>query len=64
MNKQDKSPRLPSVRTDESNRSQNIFIAVGLAIVVGGLWMLYDTDGPYHPDIPVTDTVINSTSGS
>lgn len=55
MNKQGKSARSPSVKTDESNRSQSVFIAVGLAIVIGGLWLLYDTEGPYHPDIPVTD---------
>jgi hypothetical protein len=61
MNKQNKKARLPSVRTDETNRSQIVFIAVGLAIVIGGLWLLYDTDGPYHPDIPVTDTTINGT---
>lgn len=50
-----------SVETDETNRSQIIFIAVGLAIVIGGLWMLYDVDGPYHPDIPVTDTLVHDT---
>lgn len=51
----------PSLRTDETNRSQIIFIAVGLAIVIGGLWMLYEADGPYHPDIPVSDTQANGT---
>ncbi len=57
MNKQTKTARLPSTRTDETKKSQTIFIAVGLAIVLGGLWVLYDTDGPYHPEIPVTDTL-------
>lgn len=52
----------PSVKTDETKKSQIIFIAVGLAIVIGGLWMLYDSDGPYHPDIPVTDTLTNGTA--
>ena len=26
-----------------------VFIAVGLAIVLGGLWPLSDFGGPYHP---------------
>ena len=26
-----------------------VFIAVGLAIVLGGLWLLSDFGGPYHP---------------
>lgn len=36
--------------TLDSNRGQVIFIVVGLAIVLGGLWLLYSAEGPYHPD--------------
>ena len=32
-----------------NGRGQLIFIAVGLAIVLGGLWLLYSAQGPYHP---------------
>ncbi|MGC1496253.1 MAG: hypothetical protein WA790_10615 [Sulfitobacter sp.] len=64
MNERVKTAKLPSTRTDETNKSQTVFIAVGLAIVLGGLWLLYDTDGPYHPDIPVTDTLVHETVDS
>lgn len=64
MDKQKKTAKLPSTRTDETSKSQTIFIAVGLAIVVGGLWLLYDVDGPYHPVVPVTDTFIHDTADS
>ena len=37
-------------------RSHAIFIAVGVAIILGGLWLLYSNTGPYHPDIPVSET--------
>ncbi len=57
MSTNDKIAKLPSTKTDETTRSQNIFIAVGLGIVIGGLWLLYDMDRPYHPDLPVTDTL-------
>ena len=57
MSKQKETAKLPSIKTDETNRSQTVFIAVGLAIVIGGLWVLYDMDGPYHPDMPVTDSL-------
>lgn len=29
--------------------------AVGLAIVIGGLWALSGTAGPYHPDVVIAD---------
>ncbi len=34
--------------------SQSIFVAIGLAIIVGGIWMLYMSDAPYHPEDTVT----------
>ena len=64
MEKHGKTAKPPPIKTDESNRSQTIFVAVGLAIVLGGLWLLYDVDGPYHPDIPVTDTLVHDTADS
>ncbi len=29
---------------------QIIFMVVGIAIIVGGLWFVYEGDAPYHPD--------------
>lgn len=64
MEKQGQTVKAPPSKTDGSSRSQMIFIAVGLAIVFGGLWLLYDAEGPYHPDIPVTDTVVRDVEDS
>ena len=64
MERKDQTGILPPSKADASNRSQVIFIGVGFAIVVGGLWLLYDVDGPYHPDIPVTETLVNDTADS
>lgn len=33
----------------ERDVGQFVFITVGLAIVLGGLWLLYGGSGPYHP---------------
>ena len=44
-----------SVASDaDLGRSHVVFVAVGLAIVLGGLWLLYQAEGPYHPDDSVT----------
>jgi hypothetical protein len=51
-------------RKEVSTRSHLIFVAIGVAIVIGGLWMLYQFDAPYHPEVPVTDSQQLSTSGS
>ncbi|MGJ8615882.1 MAG: hypothetical protein ACSHWS_03515 [Sulfitobacter sp.] len=64
MKQQTKTTIVPSSKIEGSNRSQTVFITVGLAIVVGGLWLLYDLDGPYHPEIPVTDTFEHDTADS
>lgn len=32
-----------------TGRSQLVYVAVGLSILLGGLWSLYSADGPYHP---------------
>lgn len=40
-----------STASDARGLSQVIFVAVGLTIIVGGLWMLYMGDAPYHPEV-------------
>lgn len=48
--KSEENPPAGSATNDlENSRSQLIFIAVGLAIILGGLWLLYSAEGPYHP---------------
>jgi len=47
--------RTPSAKMDDRAVSQVVFVAVGLAIVVGGLWLLYQGNAPYHPDVPISD---------
>lgn len=37
-------------KEDKRGLSQAIFIAVGIAIILGGLWFLYQSTAPYHPD--------------
>ncbi|MBD3665610.1 hypothetical protein [Sulfitobacter aestuariivivens] len=32
-------------------RSQAIFVATGICIILGGLYFLAQGDGPYHPEI-------------
>lgn len=39
----------------ENGRSHLVFVAVGVAIILGGLWLLYASEGPYHPDFPVSE---------
>ncbi len=55
MSDQVKTPKASSASDADLGRSQAVFIAIGLAIVMGGLWLLYQSDGPYHPEFPVTD---------
>ncbi|APE44905.1 hypothetical protein BOO69_16945 [Sulfitobacter alexandrii] len=40
---------------DDKALSQAIFIVVGLAIIAGGLWFLYQDNAPYHPDVSGTE---------
>ena len=54
---------LPSNDAD-LGRSQAIFVAVGLAIILGGLWLLYSNTGPYHPDVPVSENVVQGVTDS
>lgn len=55
MNPKVNAGRGPGNRDDNRGTSQMVFIAVGLAIIVGGLWFLYDANLPYHPDFPVSE---------
>ena len=54
-------PKTPAVG---SRFSHAVFVTVGLAIVVGGLWLLYDLSAPYHPEIPVTEAAPYSSADS
>ena len=56
MGNRSETRRATAVGDAELGRSQAIFVAVGLVIVLGGLWLLYQSDGPYHPEVPITDT--------
>ena len=55
MSFQGTNGRSPSADIDDRGRSQFVFIAVGLAIIIGGLWILYDSSGPYHPQLPLSE---------
>ncbi|MEM6303679.1 MAG: hypothetical protein AAF744_03105 [Pseudomonadota bacterium] len=37
------------------DKTQVIAIAIGFSIVSGGLWLLYQSTGPYHPDGALSD---------
>lgn len=43
---------------DGKGLSQAIFVLIALGIIVGGLWSLYFSDAPYHPqnDVSRSDT--------
>ncbi|MFT6674926.1 MAG: hypothetical protein ACJAVM_001112 [Sulfitobacter sp.] len=47
--------RIPSVEPDNRGFSQMVFVCVGVTIVVGGLWLLYQSTAPYHPDVPISE---------
>lgn len=50
----------PNAAPHPSDRrvSEKVFIFVGLTIILGGLWMLYMGDAPYHPDGTASETLI------
>ncbi len=64
MSDNGQDPRAPAASDADLGRSQAIFIAVGLAIVLGGLWMLYGSEGPYHPEGSVTQSEVQLLEGS
>jgi hypothetical protein len=45
-------------------RSEIIAMAVGLTIILGGLWLLYSSTGPYHPDVPLSENIVQGVTGS
>ena len=45
-------------------RSEVVAMAVGLGIILGGLWLLYSGTGPYHPDVPVSENIVQDVTGS
>jgi len=34
--------------------SQALFVLAGLAIIAGGIWTLYMSNAPYHPEVGMT----------
>jgi hypothetical protein len=64
MNNQPKTSPSGPVKSSDLTRSHLIFVAVGLAIIVGGLWLLYVSDAPYHPDVPVSGSEDVYSTGS
>ncbi|WP_370399990.1 hypothetical protein [Sulfitobacter sp. JB4-11] len=38
------------IESDRITLAQAIFAAVGLTIILGGLWLISEMNAPYHPD--------------
>lgn len=57
-----KAPR----QADEATfgRSEIVAMAIGLTIILGGLWLLYSGTGPYHPDLPMSENIVQGVTGS
>ena len=51
----DRSASAPAGDGDRA-LGQFFFVAIGLAIIIGGLWSLYMGDAPYHPEITGSDS--------
>ncbi|QFT58454.1 hypothetical protein FIU94_06400 [Sulfitobacter sp. THAF37] len=45
------SNSVPTTAKNDKTLSQAIFIIVGVMIIAGGLWFLYQDTAPYHPDV-------------
>jgi hypothetical protein len=58
MNQEVNAGRTPYVQPADRRTSEKVFIFVGLSIVLGGIWMLYMGDAPYHPDGELADNHI------
>ncbi|GAA6175741.1 hypothetical protein [Sulfitobacter pacificus] len=54
MDQQEKFAREPSETADGRAVSQIVFVLIGMAIIVGGIWTLYMGNAPYHPQDEVT----------
>lgn len=58
MNKQIEAGAPVSGRSFSGVVSETIFLTVIIAITLGGVWSLYMTDAPYHPEISRLDSGI------
>lgn len=50
MNQHVSAAQSPSGMPADRRMSERVFVFIGMAIVLGGLWMLYMGDAPYHPE--------------
>lgn len=64
MDQRISASRIPSGNSDDRRISEKIFIFVGMTIVLGGVWMLYMGNAPYHPDAEALDMTIQITVDS
>jgi hypothetical protein len=55
MSKPIKTGMFVSAQNDTRGVSQAVFVAVTLMIITGGMWSLYMTDAPYHPEVSQSD---------
>tara|TARA_R110002049_G_scaffold44333_5_gene130062 strand:- start:110529 stop:110717 length:189 start_codon:yes stop_codon:yes gene_type:complete len=39
----------------DARKYQILFMSVGLAIIMAGLWWLYEVNAPYHPELQGSD---------
>ncbi|NUH66723.1 hypothetical protein HTT03_15685 [Sulfitobacter sp. S0837] len=49
---------------DATRKYQFIFMAIGIAIIAGGLWWLYEVERPYHPVLQGNDLHMQQISDS
>ena len=49
---------------DATRKYQFIFMAIGVAIIAGGLWWLYEVERPYHPILQGNDLHMQQVSDS
>ncbi|MEM5541540.1 hypothetical protein WNY61_02200 [Sulfitobacter sp. AS92] len=49
---------------DDARKYQFIFMAIGVAIIAGGLWWLYEVERPYHPILQGNDLHMQAISDS
>ena len=40
-----------AAESDRITRAQAIFAAVGIGIIISGLWFVAQTNAPYHPEV-------------
>ena len=49
---------------DDARKYQFIFMAIGVAIIAGALWWLYEVERPYHPILQGNDLHMQPVSDS